>query len=106
MIFEDRGEFEIENYEYTIAGTTYYLFLKVSYEVRCDVVRHDHSCPVGEDYPDGEECQCIDLTIDEYEVWGDDTMLDIQLSQGQIAEIESSLYEKAEEHYGEFGSWR
>lgn len=105
MNFSDHGEMTIENFEFTIDGVTYYLFLKVRYEVDCYVLNHDHGRPVGEDYPDGAECRCIDVTVDDYEVWGDDTILDIVLTKSQLSDIESSLYEAAEEHYSEYGSW-
>lgn len=105
MTFDDRGELEIENYEYAIDGITYYLFLRVSYEVRCTVLTHDHNMPVGEDYPDGYECTCIDVTIDDYEVWNDENIVDIVLNPSQVSEIASDLYEMAVEHYAEFGSW-
>ena len=105
MTFDDRGELEIENYEYSIEGVTYYLFIKASYEVTCYVSCHDHGLPMGEDYPDGYECRCIDVTIDDYEVWNDENIVDIVLNPSQLSEIASTLYERAEEHYSEYGSW-
>lgn len=107
MTFTDYGSLEVENYILRRGEDELYIYLEASYTVECFVEMHSHCCPPGEDYPDGVECDCIEVSVDYYEVYDTDgNELSITLTKDEIRSIEMSLYEAAEEHYAEYGEWR
>lgn len=106
MTFTDTGTMEIENYPFALDDKEYDIWMEIEYSVECNVTRHSHNCPVGEDYPDGEECECRDVSIIDYEVYDwDGNLVDIVLTSDQKRRICLDLFDRAEQHYCDYGGW-
>ncbi len=106
MTFTDYGSLEVENHLLRRGEDELYIYIEASYTVECFVERHSHCCPPGEDYPDGEECECREVSIDHYEVYDTDgNELDVKLTEDELRSITMSLYDTAESHYAEYGEW-
>lgn len=106
MTFTDFNDFSVDNYELRRGDMELYLYLELSYKVEVTISRHPHSCPAGDDYPDGEECICRDVTLDYYEVYdADGNEIDLKITPDEERSICLSMHDAAEEHYSEYGYW-
>lgn len=104
--FTDRMEMTIENYLYKKDDKELDVYLEVSYEVEGSVERSTHYGPWGEDTPDCDELSVLQVSVDFYEVYSEDgEPCDIILSPDDLRKIENTLYEKAEQHYYNYGDW-
>ena len=107
MTFTDTGILTIENHPFRRGDEEFCLYIRAEYEVECNCVSHSHDCPMGEDYPDGEECDCIyvDL-VDCYPCDdGGEEIPGFSLSSQERKRLLAELAELAESDYCENGSW-
>lgn len=107
MTIRDVGEFVIENYMVKVGDKELCMYIHAQYEVECEITRHSHNCPAGEDYPDGEECKVIYLElIDCYPCDEDgNEITDIDIPDKDRDEIIKKIVPLAEKDYCENGSW-
>lgn len=108
MTFVDSGRLEIEDYPVVIGGEERHLCIVARYDVECSVQRHSHSCLLGEDYPDGAECQCIYLELEECQPYNENGEPEEGFSIGDddLKAILLDLKDRAAEDYCQHGAWR
>lgn len=107
MTFKNLGEIVLENYELKMGDDVLCMYIHAQYEVECEISRHSHNCPVGEDYPDGEECRCIYLELVDCYPCDEDgnEITNIDIPTQYRDQVINEMKEIAENDYCEHGSW-
>lgn len=108
MTFSDHGEIVLENYEVQFGDEVLVFYIKATYEVKCEVEFRPHNVPMGEDSPDGAECYCSSITIEDMYPCDEDgnEILDVTLPSDVMDRITQELKELAVNDYYDNGSWR